>query len=324
MSIQLYVLWRQFPPDETWYYTGIRGIDLELLKTTSREGDLILPYGEDPNGSTEPAVSPQIELGGTVHVLRKMPYDTYIGREFEKGGLHFPQSKWHNPFVPGKNGLELCLEKFERHLLSKPGLLADLPELIGKRKACFCAEKGQVLSVDDPMTICHGQVLDRVLRDLYDNAPNRHITMDVTSRSLCGRSGETVVVTELSAEDFEKAIASVDCPACLAVRKAHCHARRGIHDNICGQPDGRWIDATRASKAQAEALVTCPVCQARLQDSVDLPQAGAYTAPVEDVQPLEVEPPRTIESPKLSQAIAKMGKQTIPSEPKVVEQISLF
>jgi hypothetical protein len=72
---------------------------------------------------------------------RRDAYDVYIGRG----------SIWGNPFILGKDGdRATVIRKFEDYLASKPELIARLPELLGKRIACFCA----------PLD-CHGHVLKR-------------------------------------------------------------------------------------------------------------------------------------------------------------------
>jgi hypothetical protein len=69
----------------------------------------------------------------------KSAFDVYIGRP----------SKWGNPFVIGKDGdRDTVIAKFKHWLHTQPQLMAALPELKGKRLACWCA----------PLA-CHGDVL---------------------------------------------------------------------------------------------------------------------------------------------------------------------
>lgn len=69
------------------------------------------------------------------------PYDLYIGRG----------SIWGNPFKIGRDGDRAeVIRKFEEYLAASPALIARLPELLGKRIACFCAPQA-----------CHGDVLKR-------------------------------------------------------------------------------------------------------------------------------------------------------------------
>lgn len=77
-----------------------------------------------------------------VHVMRS-PYDVYIGRWNPKVPHH---SIWHNPFKDGTR--EENIQRFRDHLLASPHLMAKLPELKGKKLACWCSPKD-----------CHGDVL---------------------------------------------------------------------------------------------------------------------------------------------------------------------
>jgi hypothetical protein len=89
------------------------------------------------------------------------PYDVYVGRG--KRGTKLEKSKWHNPYVVGKDGTrDECLEKFERYLKASP-LMAELPGIKGKTLACHCAPK-----------TCHADVLLRLANDnpKCDHGPN--------------------------------------------------------------------------------------------------------------------------------------------------------
>jgi hypothetical protein len=77
-----------------------------------------------------------------VHVMRS-EYDVYVGRWNPKVPHH---SIWHNPFLNGSR--EENIENFKNYLLSSPELMAKLPELRGKRLACWCSPKE-----------CHADVL---------------------------------------------------------------------------------------------------------------------------------------------------------------------
>lgn len=68
----------------------------------------------------------------------------YIGRP----------SKWGNTFVIGRDGTRAeVIASHERHLRSRPELMAALGELRGKRLGCWCA----------PLP-CHGEVLARLAK----------------------------------------------------------------------------------------------------------------------------------------------------------------
>lgn len=75
----------------------------------------------------------------TTVVRRNDPHDVYIGRG----------SKWGNPYVIGRDGdRRAVIAKYRQHLRGRSDLIAALPELRGKRLACFCA----------PLP-CHGDIL---------------------------------------------------------------------------------------------------------------------------------------------------------------------
>ena len=80
----------------------------------------------------------------TVHCRRK--YDVYIGRP----------SKWGNPFFIGEDGSRKdVIDKYEKDILSRLDLLADLHELRGKTLGCWCKPK-----------LCHGDVLAKLANSL--------------------------------------------------------------------------------------------------------------------------------------------------------------
>ena len=85
-----------------------------------------------------------------IHVRDMRAGDVYIGRRNNRRNL--PESIWHNPFVIGKDGArEEVLAKFEVYLRARPELRARLPELKGKRLACWCKPQA-----------CHGDILKRL------------------------------------------------------------------------------------------------------------------------------------------------------------------
>jgi hypothetical protein len=75
--------------------------------------------------------------------MRDPSYDVYIGRWNPKVPH---KSIWHNPFKDGTR--EENIQNFREYLLKSPELMAKLPELKGKKLACWCAPKE-----------CHGDVL---------------------------------------------------------------------------------------------------------------------------------------------------------------------
>ena len=75
------------------------------------------------------------------------PGAVYIGRQ--NPWLRLRRSKWANPYKPGKDSdHDEVVAKYRAWLLSKPELLAALPELRGMDLACWCAPER-----------CHGEVL---------------------------------------------------------------------------------------------------------------------------------------------------------------------
>jgi hypothetical protein len=91
--------------------------------------------------------------------VRKEPYDVYIGHQMppwrSPTELYLPRSKWRNPFNRAfRDGLMTRQEAIDRylfHLISRPDLLASLPELEGKVFGCWCAPQP-----------CHGDVLAKL------------------------------------------------------------------------------------------------------------------------------------------------------------------
>lgn len=81
--------------------------------------------------------------------------DVYIGRENRTYGL--PASKWGNPFrLERESDRPIVLARYRIWLLGEKELLAALPELRGKRLACWCS----------PLA-CHGDVLAELAETKY-------------------------------------------------------------------------------------------------------------------------------------------------------------
>ncbi len=80
--------------------------------------------------------------------------DVYIGRASPRKRLK--QSIWANPFRIGRDGdREEVIMKYRKWIVLQPGLMARLPELRGKRLACWCAPDA-----------CHGEVLIELLKEM--------------------------------------------------------------------------------------------------------------------------------------------------------------
>jgi len=78
--------------------------------------------------------------------VRTEKADIYIGRG----------SKWGNPFFIGKDGnRDDVVVKYKTYILSRPDLIASLPELKNKSLGCYCA----------PLR-CHGDVLAELVREI--------------------------------------------------------------------------------------------------------------------------------------------------------------
>ena len=86
--------------------------------------------------------------------VRRDEYDVYIGRA--NGRYKLASSKWANPFpieIYGVNNSQYrnrdqSVAAYREWIIQQPDLMAALPELRGKRLACWCA----------PLP-CHGDVL---------------------------------------------------------------------------------------------------------------------------------------------------------------------
>lgn len=77
--------------------------------------------------------------------VRSEEFDVYIGRALGK----WPGSPFANPFKVGRDGnRQQCIERYREYLLSKPELLALLPQLKGKTLGCWCKPQD-----------CHGDVI---------------------------------------------------------------------------------------------------------------------------------------------------------------------
>jgi hypothetical protein len=82
--------------------------------------------------------------------------DVYIGRACNMGGWHLQQSDWANPFPTSKFTREEAVKKYRAWLLTRPDLIARLPELAGKRLGCWCK----------PLA-CHGDAIVEIYDSLY-------------------------------------------------------------------------------------------------------------------------------------------------------------
>lgn len=80
----------------------------------------------------------------------------YVGRRMKRGGWDLPASPLASPFRIGPDGTrEEVMAKYREWLLSRPDLLALLPELRGRRLGCWC----------DPLP-CHAHVIAELTNEL--------------------------------------------------------------------------------------------------------------------------------------------------------------
>jgi len=85
-------------------------------------------------------------VSATVVHCKRDKYDIYIGRG----------SKWGNPYSIGVDGTrEEVIEKYKQYIVTQTHLMDTLPELIGKRLACFCHPQA-----------CHGDILVKLVNEL--------------------------------------------------------------------------------------------------------------------------------------------------------------
>lgn len=85
-----------------------------------------------------------------VNIRSGEPYDVYVGRSNRRYGL--AASPFANPFRIGPDGDRAAvIARYAAWLQTRPDLLARIPDLRGKRLACWCA----------PLP-CHADVLARL------------------------------------------------------------------------------------------------------------------------------------------------------------------
>jgi hypothetical protein len=91
-------------------------------------------------------------------------WDVYIGRGMHRGTWHLEHSKWHNPYIIGKDGTrDQVLQKYRDYLLSSK-LVGDLLELEGKVLGCWCAPEP-----------CHGHVLVEEFKNRFVVLPQANL-----------------------------------------------------------------------------------------------------------------------------------------------------
>ena len=115
-----------------------------------------------------------IANGRLVHAFHsKGQYDVYIGRQNVM--LGFEASKWANPYkISPTMTREAAIASYRAYILSRPALIADLPELKGKVLGCWCA----------PLP-CHGDVLLELVGHL-ERADRLRIVRGSRPWRICG------------------------------------------------------------------------------------------------------------------------------------------
>jgi hypothetical protein len=100
-----------------------------------------------------------VNLKGKINLygasLEKTSDIIYCGRQNYQGGWKLKQSIWGNPFKVNDFGTnEKACEKYEEYLRDSPNLLEELPNLVGKKLACWC--------YPDP---CHTEVIVKIMKE---------------------------------------------------------------------------------------------------------------------------------------------------------------
>ena len=97
--------------------------------------------------------------------------NVYIGRAgvVFVNGERFPkkQSIWANPFKAGRDGsLAVILKKYQQYIVENIKMepnIYNIEELRGRNLGCWCVPAASTL--DSEPTVCHGQLLLRLLHD---------------------------------------------------------------------------------------------------------------------------------------------------------------
>jgi hypothetical protein len=92
----------------------------------------------------------------------------YVGRRFKMGDWDVPASRFGNPFKydspdPATNvtSVEDLRVKYRNHIMSDPEKVAQLPNLLGERIACWCIGKKE-----KDGRICHARILADIVEEV--------------------------------------------------------------------------------------------------------------------------------------------------------------
>jgi hypothetical protein len=139
-----------------------------------KENHMILPKKQEQEQEQEQGnvMRKHVTINGIVNVrkneLKKCGYvdfkdwsshpnNLYIGRNMSFYVPGAIESKWHNPYVVGKNKytIDHALEKYKDYVLNSD-LINQLHELDGKTLGCWC-KPGK----------CHGDVLQQLIESQF-------------------------------------------------------------------------------------------------------------------------------------------------------------
>ncbi len=109
----------------------------------SKRGPASAPVLYPPFAGDHPTTRTEV-----IHIRDMNPGDVYIGRANRRFGL--AGSKWANPFriERGVRTRQQAIDEYRSYVQGRPELMAALPELRGRRLACWCTPAP-----------CHGDVL---------------------------------------------------------------------------------------------------------------------------------------------------------------------
>lgn len=120
----------------------------------------------------------------------------YIGRAFNMGGWKLKASKWMNPYKVNDaafngdiNGL---LQAYREYVLAKKELMDALPELSGKKLACWCHPEP-----------CHGDVLIELFKEVVINGktPTGVSSSSTTAKPPTVSKSATTFDTEVTTQE---------------------------------------------------------------------------------------------------------------------------
>lgn len=127
---------------------SIKNENIELAESSTYAK---LSESDEPAAKKIKYTDPDPDRAVAVRMAKNLDNVVYVGPAVDNKSWKLPRSKWANPIPLSscKNNRDECLRRFRGYLHSRPELMAALPELCGKRLACFC----------DDMRHCHAQVL---------------------------------------------------------------------------------------------------------------------------------------------------------------------